>query len=388
MKNQTIGVFFGSRSTEHDVSIVTAIGSIIKPLELSRQYTEIIPIYIAKDGRWYSDPALKDIGLFSSGKIDEWCDHHQPMQLLFDNGLKLVKSGLRPKVINIDVAFPATHGTHGEDGDLMGIFEMANVPYVGCGVAASAVAMDKVLAKQVAEANGLPIAKYVSFSKHDYETNPDAFLKQIKTLKHPLFVKPSHLGSSIGISRINNSRDLINAIEVALHYDSSAIVEEAVTNLIEVTLPIMGNETPRPALLEKPLTKPEDFFDFDTKYMSGGKKGKAGGGKKSGAQGYSQLPADLPKGIYRQAINVGLGIYKALGCNGIARVDMLIDSQKEIVYFNEINPLPGSLYAHNWAKAGVSGIELVTTLVDLALSQAETKKQSETVFSTNYLKQY
>jgi D-alanine-D-alanine ligase len=138
-------------------------------------------------------------------------------------------------------------------------------------------------------------------------------------------------------------------------------------------------------LLEQPLTKPEDFFDFDTKYMQGGKKGK---GKASGSQGYSQIPADLPKELYKKAEQTGLDVYRALGCSGIARVDMLIDSKAGTVYFNEVNPLPGGLYAHNWAKAGVSNVDLVQKLIDFAEERWSQRQKLATSFSTNYLKQF
>jgi D-alanine-D-alanine ligase len=181
-----------------------------------------------------------------------------------------------------------------------------------------------------------------------------------------------------------NDTELRNALEVAGHYDNLVIVEEAVQNLIEVTLPIIGNEWPQPALLEEPMTKPEDFFDFDTKYMQGGKKGKG----KGGAQGYSKLPADLPKELYDQAEKIGLDIYKAFGCSGTARVDMLIDSKAGTVYFNEVNPLPGGLYAHNWNKAGYSNVELVQKLIDFAKERYADRQSLTTTFSTNYLQQF
>jgi len=148
----------------------------------------------------------------------------------------------------------------------------------------------------------------------------------------------------------------------------------------------MGNLEPIPALLEHPLTKPEDFFDFDTKYMHGGKKGKSGA--KAGSQGYSEIPAKLPKELYDKAQQTGLGVYKALGCSGIARVDMLIDSKSQKVYFNEVNPLPGGLYSHNWNKAGVSNIELVQKLIGYAEDAWQSKQKLTTSFSTNYLKQF
>lgn len=396
MTKPTVGVIFGSRSTEHDVSIITALAAIVTPLEASQKYN-VVPIYVAKDGRWYSDERLKDVSLYSSGEIDNWLNKQQPVSLDIGKGLRLVRSGgLRNKVISLDVIFPAFHGTHGEDGEAMGVFEMAGVPYVGCGVAASAVAMDKVLTKLVAQASDISVTKFVHFSKYEFEADPAEWITKVnRKLRYPLFVKPAHLGSSIGITRVADPKDLTNAIEVALHYDTKALVEEGVHNLVEVTLPIMGNEDPRPALLEQPALKSEEFFDFETKYMSGGKKGgkkmgttSAGSSGVKGSQGYSTIPADLPKDLYAKAEATGLAVYRALGCAGTARVDMLIDTKTETVYCNEVNPLPGSLYQHNWNRAGVSNVDLVTRLVDLAIDRHTKLSKLETTFATNFLKQF
>lgn len=384
---KTIAVIFGGRSTEHDVSVVTALASIIKPLELSKQY-RVEAVYIAKDGSWFWDDRLKDIKIYQSGEIEDFMRKAPKVQLQFDNGLILVKSSQfagRKMYKKIDVVFPAMHGTHGEDGELMGLLEMANVPYVGCTMPAAAVAMDKVLAKQVVESGGvIKSTPWMWFYSYDLSKNTKQVLDKIKSLKYPIFVKPAHLGSSIGISRVEKESELMNALEVAAHYDDKVIVEQAVDNLIEVTLPIIGNDDLRPAYLEQPLTKPEEFFNFDTKYMQGGKKGKG----KAGAQGYSKIPADLPKDLYKKAEDVGLGVYLALGCSGIARVDMLIDSKTQKVYFNEVNPLPGGLYAHNWAKAGISNVDLVQKLIDYAEERWQARQKLTTSFSTNYLKQF
>ena len=387
---ETIAVIFGGRSAEHDVSVVTALASIIKPLELTKQY-RVVPIYITKDGAWYSDDKLKDIKLFSTGAIDEFVRKASPVTMQFDGGLSLVRSGGLGgrKIVRIDLVFPAMHGTYGEDGALMGMLEMAGVPYVGCGPVAAALAMDKVLAKQMAVTYNIPVSDFVYFTKSELIDDLNlAVATCVKQLKYPLFVKPAHLGSSIGISRVTTDSELRNALEVAMQYDNKIIVEEAVQNLIEVTLPIMGNDNPQPALLEKPLTSAEDFFDFKTKYMQGGKKGKNGGKGAKGAQGYSQIPAELPKDLYAAAEKVGLDVYRALGATGTARIDMLIDSKTAKVYFNEVNPLPGGLYAHNWNKAGVSGVELVTRLVALAKERHASKQSLATSFATNYLQQF
>ncbi|HTE57855.1 MAG TPA: D-alanine--D-alanine ligase [Verrucomicrobiae bacterium] len=388
---KTIAVIFGGQSTEHDVSIVTAIASIIKPLELAKEY-QVEPVYIAKDGSWYWDQKLKDIKLYQGTELESFMHKASKVHLLFDNGLTLVKSSQfagRKAYKKIDVVFPAMHGTHGEDGDLMGLLEMAGVPYVGCGVAASAIAMDKVLAKQVAISQGVSSNKWVWFMSRELAQNPQEVLTRIKPLKYPLFVKPTHIGSSIGITRATDPKQLMNALEVAVHYDDKVIVEEAVPNLIEVTLPIMGNEDPVPSYLEQPLVQSEDFFDFETKYMGQGGKGagkKMGG--KLGAQGYSKVPAELPEKLYKKAEQTGLDVYRALGCTGTARVDMLIDSKKGAVYFNEVNPLPGSLYAHNWRQKGVSNVELVTRLVGYAEARFAAQQRLQTSFGTNFLKQF
>ena len=388
---KTIAVIFGGRSTEHDVSIVTAIASIIKPLEVRGGY-KIEPVYIAKDGSWYWDQKLKDIATFQSGEIEDFMRKAPKVQLSIDNGLTLIKSSQfagRKQYQKIDIVFPAMHGTHGEDGELMGLLEMANVPYIGCGVAASAIAMDKVLAKQVTTSAGIASTPWVWFNAVDLERDLKGTLAKIATLSYPLFVKPAHLGSSIGITKVDSKDQLMNALEVAIHYDNRVIVEQAVNNLIEVTLPILGNDDPTPAMLEQPLLKSEDFFDFETKYMQGGKKGgKKGGSSKQGAQGYSRIPADLPKDVYDTAVQTGLDVYRATGCAGIARVDMLIDGKTKKVMFNEINPMPGGLYSHNWNKAGISNVDLVEKLVQLAEERWQKSQKITTAFSTSYLKQF
>jgi D-alanine-D-alanine ligase len=314
---ETIAVIFGGRSAEHDVSIVTALASIMKPLELTKKY-KVEAVYIAKDGAWYWDEKLKDIKLFTSGNIQDYLHKAQPASIQLDGGMTLVKSsGIagRKQTRTIDLVFPAMHGTYGEDGALMGLLDMAGIPYVGCGVSAAAVCMDKVLAKQLAVANGIPVSTFLTFTKADLERElSDAVKSIVKTLQFPLFVKPAHLGSSIGISRVTNERELRN--------------------------------------------------------------------------GFSQIPADLPKALYERAQSVGLGVYKALGCSGIARVDMLIDDKSGNVYFNEVNPLPGGLYAHNWNQAGISNVDLVQKLVGFAKERHAQRQALTTTFSTNYLQQF
>jgi D-alanine-D-alanine ligase len=386
MNKPTVAVIFGSRSAEHDVSIITALDSIIKPLEASGKYN-VVPVYIDKLGRWFSDPKLKDISLYSSGKIENWLAGAKPIALQFNKGLSLIKPGLKNVVTEIDVVFPATHGTYGEDGTLMGLLEMADVAYVGCDAASSALAMDKVLARIVSKHEGVAQNEYEWFFTQEFKASQASVLKKLNRLKYPLFVKPTHLGSSIAISKVENETELIEAIEVAGFYDNKIIVEEAVPNLVEVTVPIMGNHELTTANTEEP-EQGEGFFDFNTKYIGRGKKTGGGGGAKQGAQGYSHIPARLDEKLLAKCFSEAKAVYRALGCSGIARVDLLIDSKAKKVYFNEVNPLPGSLYAHNWRSVGISNVELVERLVNLGLERYTEQKKKATSFKTNFLKQF
>lgn len=384
---KTVAVIFGSRSAEHDISIVTAINAVIKPLKALPGF-DPLPVYIDKKGRWFTGERYGEIDTYTSGRIDTFVNSDKPVQLHFENGL-VFKSGLFGSSKKADVVFPATHGTFGEDGSLMGLLRMANVPFVGCGMTASVLSMDKVLSRLVCAQAGIAQNKFKWFYANEFTSDQDNLLNKLKDLKYPLFVKPAHLGSSIAISRVKNISELKNAIEVAAHYDDKVLVEEEVENLIELTLPIMGHpDSPKPALLEKPLADPEKFFDFDTKYLQGGKKGGEKGGGTKGAQGYSEIPARVDKKIEEQAIKLGTDVYRALGCSGTARIDMLVDSKAGKVYFNEVNPLPGSLYAHNWRKAGVSNAELVEKLIEYALETHQQEQKLATTFDTSFLKQF
>lgn len=375
---KTIAVIFGGRSAEHDISIITAHTPIIQSLAASGQF-DVWPIYIAKDGSWYADQAMNDMAYFTQDGLEARLAKQKKVRILFDDGLTIIWPGLRSKTLHIDVAFPAMHGTYGEDGSLMGLLRMAGVPFVGCDIFASAVAMDKVLTKQVAGAEGIPVVPYVWFTKHDWETKKEEYKKEIKRLHWPLFVKPVHLGSSIAIAKVRDPAALENAIEVALHYDDKVLVEESVENLIEVTLPIMGNDELRLAAIERPLNKTE-FFDFNDKYLAGGKKTVGVNSQ------YSEIPADIDAGLAEQVRDFGKKTYRALGCSGIARVDFLIEGATRQVYVNEVNTLPGSLYHHNWKKVGVSGVELVTHLVALAEERFASHQNITYTFSSDVLK--
>jgi D-alanine-D-alanine ligase len=379
---KTVAVIFGGRSAEHDVSIITAHIPIIDTLLTSGQY-DVWPVYITKDGAWYCDKQMNDLTFFQEEDWEQKLARMRKVRLSFDKGLTLEWPGFLDKHVKIDVVFPAMHGTYGEDGSLMGVLRMAGVPFVGCDLAASAVAMDKVLTKQVLEAEKIPVVPYVWFTKDQWNKDADAYRKRIKhELKYPLFIKPVHLGSSIGISKAKDEKELENAIEVALHYDDKVLVENGIADLIELTLPIMGNDELRCAEVERPLNKTE-FFDFKDKYLSGGgKKGGDGGANNA----YSEIPADIGENMTAKVKELGEKVFKTIGLTGIARIDFLVDkSHHNHVYVNEINTLPGSLYHHNWKKAGVSNMDLVLGLVKLAEERFVAMKDTTYAFKSDIL---
>jgi len=374
---KSIAVVFGGKSAEHDVSIITAHIPIIDTLQASGTF-DVWPIYITKDGKWYSDKAMNDLAFFRQPDFESKLK--KPLALLFDDGFTISWPGIFSKSQKIDIVFPSMHGTYGEDGSLMGILRMANVPFVGCDIFASVVAMDKVLTKQVIAAEGMPIVPYVWFTRAQWEKDKAALKREIQKLKWPVFVKPVHLGSSIGMAKVKEETELEQAIEVALHYDDKALVEESIEPLIEITLPIMGNDEPVTANCERPLNK-TDFFDFGDKYLSGGKKGGDTGINSQ----YSEVPAQISDELTNQIKELGTRVYTTLGCSGIARVDFLVNADTKKVYVNEVNTLPGSLYHHNWKKAGVSNMALVLGLVDLAKKRFASQKNTMFAFKSDIL---
>lgn len=376
---KAIAVIFGGKSAEHDVSIITAHTPIIDSLIASQKF-DVWPIYVAKDGSWYCDKKMNDMAFFKSDGWEEEIQGWKKVEFSFDGGLTIKWPGLFGASQKMDVVFPSMHGTYGEDGSLMGLLRMAGVPFVGCDIFASAVSMDKALTKQVIAADGMPVVPYIWFTRADWAARAPEFRERMKELSWPLFVKPVHLGSSIGITKAKNEKELENAIEVALHYDEKVLVEEGVDPLIEITLPIMGNDEPRTAECEQPLNKTE-FFDFQDKYLSGGKKG-SGGVNRS----YSDIPAKIGEPMTKEIKELGVRVYKTLGCTGIARVDFLVNADTKKVYVNEVNTLPGSLYHHNWKVAGVSNMELVLGLVRLAEDRFEMQKNTTYTFTSNILK--
>ena len=372
-KKSTVGVFFGSRSPEHDVSIITAclVISGLKALGYN-----VVPIYIGKDGTWYVHDEL--------GEIEFFQDKNYPMKLKSHGGWKLSlsvnkgvlvleKRGLLKKSITIDIAFPALHGSNGEDGTIQGMFEMFNVPYVGCGVLASSLSMNKVMTKEFFEHAGIPTTKFVSFTKEQWRLHKVEIHTELNTLQYPLFVKPSGAGSSIGITKVSNANDLDVAIEVAFHYDEEILVEEGVLNMRDFTCSVIGHNTIEVSLVQESLYS-QDMFSYDDKYIHDG-GAQTGESKK----GFSIPPLDIDEKILEKIQLLSKKIFSLFGCSGIARIDFLYDRDSKKLYTNEINPLPGTLYHHLWKE---SGVNLATLLERLILSAKEKYEAGDSITKT------
>lgn len=376
-KKINLGVIFGSRSVEHEVSIITAL-QVIHAAD--KQKYRIIPIYIDKEGEWHTGEKLKDIDNFRDLKtlakgLRKVSIFPSPtIQYSVDSFLGM-KKGER-----LDVVFPLVHGTFGEDGTLQGLLEFAGIPYHGAGVLASAIGMDKVFTKKVLTAHQLPVTKYVTFSRKEFSDKPDPILKNIKRNLHfPLFVKPSNLGSSVGISKVKSEDQIKYAIEVASEFDSFILVEEGIEDVMEINCAVMGDtENPKPSVCEYPLSG-GDHLSYNDKYCRGPKI--------SGMKGTSRiLPAPISDALTSIIQKMAVQAFQAINSYGLARVDFLINKKDESVFVNEINTIPGSLSFYLWEASGVKFPQLIDQLIELAIKRHQEKAKTVYSYDSNILK--
>ncbi|OGI20006.1 MAG: hypothetical protein A3J06_03940 [Candidatus Moranbacteria bacterium RIFCSPLOWO2_02_FULL_48_19] len=378
-KNKMIvGVFFGSRSPEHEVSIITGLFIIS---ELKRLGYSVVPVYIDKKGQWFSETVLGSLKFFTAGDWEEKLGRFP--RYCVDTGsenqtLVLKKSGIFAKEITIDMAFPALHGMNGEDGTIQGIFELVNVPYVGCGVTASATAMDKVLTKRLLQRAGIATPPFASFTIDDWQKDKETVLSATKKLHWPVFVKPARLGSSIAMTKVRKEEELENACEVALHYDTKVIVEESVENLMDITCAVLGNDEPIASLIQESLFEGE-HFSYSDKYL------EEGGAQLGNAENKIVIPARLSAERTQEVRDLAVRVFKLFDCTGIARVDFLYDKQADKVYANEINTMPGTLYHHLWKASGLEIGALLEKLLMFAEEQHAKKNAITVTFKSDLL---
>ncbi|UHA74864.1 D-alanine--D-alanine ligase [Paenibacillus sp. 481] len=355
-----VGLVYGGKSGEHEVSLSTAFAVM---QEFNYDKYEIIPFYITKQGQWrvgdtrHEPFANKEELTLESGEGRTV----QAMAMLFAN-LDRAASGDAVSS-GVDVMFPLLHGTYGEDGTIQGLFEMANVPYVGAGVLASATGMDKAVMKQLFTHAGLPQCKYTDFIRVQWEKEQDALLAKMEAeLGYPCFVKPANLGSSVGISKARNRQELIEAVQFALRYDRKIVVEEFV-DAREIEVSVLGNDEPQGSLPGE-IVSSNEFYDYKAKYLDG--------------KSQMVIPAPIEDALLESIRQMAVTAYRAIDGSGLSRVDFFVRRSDMQVFINEVNTLPGftpfSMYPQMWKESGLPYNELLDRLLQLAMDRFEAKQ--------------
>jgi len=339
-----VGVLFGGRSAEHEVSVLSA-RCVMAAMDRSR--FRPVPIGITREGRWLT-PRETEAALASLG---------EEMGALADPGGPLWRARALAILAHIDVAFPLIHGTYGEDGTLQGLLEMAGIPYVGCGVAASALGMDKALQKAVLRQAGLPVADHLVLTAHRWRRERRRLLQEVEAhLPYPLFVKPANGGSSVAVSKVRHRQGLAEAIDLAFAHDRKVLVERAIEGR-EIECAILGNEEPEASPLGE-VVPAREFYDYTAKYLD--------------PQTRLVVPVSLPRAIEEEIQQLALAAFRAIDGAGMARVDCFLTPQGQ-VYIGEINTIPGftpiSMYPKLWEAAGISYKGLISRLIELALER-------------------
>lgn len=360
MSKLRVGVIFGGRSGEHEVSLMSA-KSVLNALD--PQKYEVTPVAITKSGKWRL--AGQALELIKQGKLPNIADDTIPSG---DNDISLVPDPTSEQPF--DVVFPVLHGTYGEDGTIQGLLDLANIPYVGAGVTSSAVSMDKAMMRVLFASVGLPLAPWVTVLRSRWEVQPDKVIEQIEShLSYPCFVKPANLGSSVGISKANNDRELAQAMDLAAEYDRKLVIEQGLIGVREIEVSVLGNDDPKVSVPGEVIPGNE-FYDYRAKYL----------------QDNSQLiiPADISQEQTRQIQEYALKAFKAVDCSGMARIDFFLTSGGEVLV-NEINTIPGftriSMYPKLWEASGVSFGELIDTLIMLAVERHKDRLRCRTEFN-------
>ena len=371
----TIGVFFGGRSTEHEISVISANQAINA---IDKDKFDVVPVYITKQGKWYTGDALLEISNYrNTASLLEKCREVNMKPIYGDYNLYKAKKPMFGSDVfaKFDVVIPVLHGSNGEDGIFEGVLETIGIPYAGCSTLASANGMDKITMKMILQASGIPVVDYLWFTDRQWFEKRDELIGDIeKKLGYPVIVKPANLGSSVGIGRAHDREDLIDKINTAEQYSSRIIVEHMVDNLQEINCSVLGDcDDYQTSVLEEPI-KSGEILSYTDKYM-GGSKGKTG---MQSAQ--KRIPADLPESETALIKDLAGKTFAVLSCHGVSRVDMIIDRDNRNIYVNEINTIPGSLSFYLWEASGIKFDKLMERLVSLALK----RKRDESTKTVSY----
>lgn len=387
-----VGLFFGGQSVEHEVSVITGIQAYYA---FDKDKYDVIPVYITKKNEFYVGDKIGDISAYKN--IPALLEKSTRVVMVQEGGKVYLtelqtKAFKKPVKILLDVAFPAVHGTNVEDGTLAGFFRTLCLPYVGCDVTSSALGMDKAAMKAVLAQEGINVLPCITLSIYDYEENVGNMMDRIEgKIAYPVIVKPVNLGSSVGIKIAHNREELESALNDAFTFAPKVLVEKAITNLKEVNCSVLGDtEHAEASECESPVAK-DEILSYKDKYMSGGNgaKGAKSGGAKGSGEGMASLSRELPAKIspeIREKIReMSVATFKALGCNGVARIDCMIDQEDGQLYVNEINTIPGSLSFYLWEPVGKPYEELLDDCVRLALKRQRELSNISFSFDTNLL---
>ncbi|MGI6664654.1 MAG: D-alanine--D-alanine ligase family protein [Christensenellaceae bacterium] len=374
-----LAVFFGGRTAEHDVSVITGT-QFIENAD-PKKYN-IIPVYISRTGEWFTGDVLKKASFYLNPDFSKKGIEKVILSPVAGSRDLLKKTTFGMKsVAQIDVAAIAMHGMHGEDGTLQGLFELADIPYTSAGVTGSAVGMDKIIMKAAFKGMGIPVLDCVYFERKEYEEDKSATISRIEeTFSYPLIIKPANLGSSIGISKATDGEELANGIEVAIRYDRRILVEPAIDALKEINCAVVGlGADAKTSLLEQPVSTKE-VLDFSEKYLKGA-------GASKGMKSLDRiLPAQLPEETEEAIKEYSLAIFKGFDMKGVVRIDYMIDEETGLVYANEVNTIPGSFAFYLFEPAGLPYAALIDELVEHALRRYREKAESNFAFDSEILK--
>jgi D-alanine-D-alanine ligase len=366
-----VGVIFGGRSGEHEVSLASA-RSVMNAIDQEKY--EIVPIGITKEGYWIAsgDPmrALETGDAEASGPAALLGDPSRRGLMRLDDTEQAVEAR---RLSELDVVFPVLHGPYGEDGTVQGLLELAGIPYVGAGVIGSVLGLDKVVFKDVMKAHGLPIVDYVMLKRREWDADPDGVMDRVeRRLGYPLFTKPANLGSSVGISKCHDRAGLAAGLAEAARYDRKLLVEVAVLAAREIEVSVLGNDAPI-ASVPGEIVPSREFYSYEAKYIDTGDEASK-----------LLIPAPISPEMTETVRDLAIQAYKAIDCAGMARADFLLSGETEELYVNELNTIPGftsiSMYPKLWEATGISYAELIDRLIELALERYRDKERSETSY--------
>lgn len=376
-----VGVFFGGKSVEHEVSVISGLQAYNA---FDKDKYEPIAIYITKDNELYTGEAISDIANYRN--IPELLKKSTCVFFMCEQGkVELVQYPAKKfgnsVVAQMDVAFPVVHGANVEDGCLQGFLRHYNIPFAGCDVMASAVTMDKYVMKTVLKDNDIPVLDCVTLNVREYQTDETKALHKVENkIAYPVIVKPVNLGSSVGIKVAKDQDQLREALEYAFTFGAKVLVERAIMNLREINCAVLGDyEEAEASECEEPISS-DEILSYEDKYVAGSKSGSAGM-----RTAKRELPADLTPERREEIRQLAVKTFQVLNCNGVSRIDFMIDKDMDKVYVNEINPIPGSLAFYLWEALGKPYAELLDDMVKLALKREREEKNMMTSFDSNIL---